>query len=186
MTALTSTPNNLRTALMAGSIALAMVGLGFASVPLYRIFCQVTGFGGTTMRISEAEAATVQAVNKTIVVRFDANMRGLPWEFKPERPTETVTIGARDMTIFLAKNLSDHPVTGTATFNVSPAQAGQYFSKVQCFCFTEQTLKPGQQLRMPVVYYVDPKILDDPDTKDVEEITLSYTFYPVDEPGKGS
>ena len=126
------------------------------------------------------------AVDKTIVVRFDANMRGLPWEFKPERPTETVTIGARDMTIFLAKNLSDHPVTGTATFNVSPAQAGQYFSKVQCFCFTEQTLKPGQQLRMPVVYYVDPKILDDPDTKDVEEITLSYTFYPVDEPGKGS
>lgn len=186
MTTHASPPNNLRTALMAGSIALAMVGLGFASVPLYRIFCQVTGFGGTTMRIDEAQAATIAAVDKTIIVRFDANMRGLPWEFKPERPTETVTIGARDMTIFLAKNLSDHPVTGTATFNVSPAQAGQYFSKVQCFCFTEQTLKPGQQLRMPVVYYVDPKILDDPDTKDVEEITLSYTFYPVDEPGKGS
>lgn len=186
MTTMTRQPSNLRTALMAGSIALAMVGLGFASVPLYRIFCQVTGFGGTTMRVSEAEAATIQATNKTIVIRFDANMRGLPWEFRPERPTDTVTIGAKDMTVFLAKNLSDTPVTGTATFNVSPAQAGQYFSKVQCFCFTEQTLKPGQQLRMPVVYYVDPRILDDPDTKDIEEITLSYTFYPVDAPGKGS
>jgi cytochrome c oxidase assembly protein subunit 11 len=187
MTALAATQkSNVKTALMAGAIAIGMVGMGFAAVPLYRIFCQVTGFGGTTMRVSEAQAATVQAVGKTVVVRFDANQRGLPWEFKPERPTDTVSIGARDMSVFIAKNLSDQPVTGTATFNVTPAQAGKYFNKIQCFCFTEQTLKAGEQIRMPVLYYVDPKIMTDPDTKDIEEITLSYTFYPVDQPGQGS
>jgi cytochrome c oxidase assembly protein subunit 11 len=187
MTALAATQkSNVKTALMAGAIAIGMVGMGFAAVPLYRIFCQVTGFGGTTMRVSEAQAATVQAVGKTVVVRFDANQRGLPGEFKPERPTDTVSIGARDMSVFIAKNLSDQPVTGTATFNVTPAQAGKYFNKIQCFCFTEQTLKAGEQIRMPVLYYVDPKIMTDPDTKDIEEITLSYTFYPVDQPGQGS
>lgn len=175
-----------RTAVLAFSIAIAMVALGFAAVPLYRIFCQVTGFGGTTMRVSEAQAATVYATTKSMVIRFDANQRGVPWEFKPERPTDTVTIGARDMAIFTAKNLSDKPVTGTATFNVTPELAGKYFNKIQCFCFTEQLLKPGQEVRMPVLYYVDPKIMDDPETKDIEEITLSYTFYPVDEGKKGS
>jgi cytochrome c oxidase assembly protein subunit 11 len=160
-----------------------MVGVGFAAVPLYRLFCQVTGFGGTTMRVDAAQAATVQVSNKTIVVRFDANQReGLPWEFKPERPTDTVSIGAKDMSIYIAKNLSNEPVTGTATFNVTPALAGQYFNKIQCFCFTEQTLKPGEQVRMPVLFYVDPKIMTDPETKDIEEITLSYTFYPVEKP----
>jgi cytochrome c oxidase assembly protein subunit 11 len=175
-------PNNLRTAIMAASVAVGMVGLGFAAVPLYKIFCQVTGFGGTTMRVSEAQAATIAPTNKTVVVRFDANQRGLPWEFKPERPTDTVTIGARDMSIYIARNLSNEPVTGTATFNVSPALAGQYFSKIQCFCFVEQTLQPGQEMRMPVLYYVDPRILTDPQTKDIEEITLSYTFFPVEKP----
>jgi cytochrome c oxidase assembly protein subunit 11 len=175
-------PNNLRTAIMAASIAIGMVALGFAAVPLYKIFCQVTGFGGTTMRVSEAQAATIAPTTKTMIIRFDANQRGLPWEFRPERPTDTVTIGARDMSIFIAKNLADVPITGTATFNVTPAQAGQYFSKIQCFCFTEQELKPGQEMRMPVLYYVDPKILTDPETKDIEEITLSYTFFPVDKP----
>jgi len=187
MTAVASTQkSNLKTGLLAGALAIGMVGVGFAAVPLYRIFCQVTGFGGTTMRVSEAQAATVQAVSKTIVVRCDANQRGLPWNFKPERPTDTVSIGARDMTVFIAENLSDQPIKGMATFNVSPAQAGKYFNKVQCFCFTEQTLQPKQQVRMPVLYYVDPKIMTDPDTKDIEEITLSYTFYPVDQAGKGS
>jgi cytochrome c oxidase assembly protein subunit 11 len=174
---------NLRVAMMAGAVAVSMVGVGFAAVPLYRIFCEVTGFGGTTMRVDEAVAATVVATNKPIIIRFDANHRGdLPWEFKPERPTDTVSIGAKDMSIFIAKNLSDQPVTGTATFNVTPALAGKYFNKIQCFCFTEQTLEPGQQVRMPVLYYVDPKIMSDPETKDIEEITLSYTFYPVDQP----
>jgi cytochrome c oxidase assembly protein subunit 11 len=177
---------NLRTGIMAGMIAVAMVGMGFAAVPLYRIFCEVTGFDGTTMRVSEAQAAKIVGTNKTMTIRFDANMQGLPWEFRPERATDVVTIGERDISIFLAKNVSSLPMTGTATFNVAPAQAGQYFSKIQCFCFQEQTLKPGEQIRMPVVYYVDPKILDDPNTRDIEEITLSYTFYPVDEPEKGS
>lgn len=174
--------SNLKTGLMMASIAVGMVGMGFAAVPLYRIFCQVTGFGGTTMRVSEAQAATITATAKTIVIRFDANQRGLPWEFKPERPTDTVSIGARDMSIFLAKNNAAVPITGTATFNVTPALAGQYFNKIQCFCFSEQTLKPGEEIRMPVLYYVDPKILTDPETKDIEEITLSYTFYPVEKP----
>ena len=171
---------NRRTALIFAAIAAAMLGLGFASAPLYRLFCQVTGFGGTTQRISEAEAATVTASAKTITVRFDANVeRGFPWLFRPEQVKDTVSIGARDMAIFTARNLSDQPVTGTATFNVEPAYVGKYFDKVQCFCFTEQTLKPGEEVRMPVVYYVDPAILDDKDAVDVESITLSYTFHPI-------
>jgi cytochrome c oxidase assembly protein subunit 11 len=177
---------NIKTALMAATVAVAMVGLGFAAVPLYKIFCQVTGLGGTTMRVSEAQAATVVPSDKTMVIRFDANQRGLPWQFRPERPTDTVTVGARDMSIFIAKNESSESVTGTATFNVTPELAGKYFNKIQCFCFTQQVLKPGQEVRMPVLYYVDPKILDDPDTKDIEEITLSYTFFPVDPQAKGS
>ena len=140
--------SNLRVGMMAGALAVSMVGVGFAAVPLYRIFCEVTGFGGTTMRVDAAQAATVVATNKTIVIRFDANQRnGLPWEFKPERPTDTISIGAKDMSIFIAKNLSNEVVTGTATFNVSPALAGKYFNKIQCFCFTEQKLQPGQQIR---------------------------------------
>lgn len=173
---------NVRIGLMAAAIAFAMVGVGFAAVPLYRVFCQATGFDGTTMRVSEAKAATVVASDKTVTIRFDANQRGLPWEFRPEHPTDTVSIGARDMSIFIAKNLSSQPMVGSATFNVTPALAGKYFNKIQCFCFSEQRLEAGQEVRMPVLYYVDPKILDDPETKDIEEITLSYTFFPVDKP----
>jgi cytochrome c oxidase assembly protein subunit 11 len=119
--------SNLKTALLAGSLAMAMVGMGFAAVPLYRIFCQVTGFGGTTMRVSEAQASTIPISSQTIVVRFDANQRGLPWEFKPERPTDTVSIGARDMSVFIAENLSDQPIKGMATFNVTPGTGGRLF-----------------------------------------------------------
>ena len=173
---------NRKVALIALGGALAMLGLGFASVPLYRIFCQVTGFGGTTMKITEAQAATIQSTERTITIRFDANVeRDMPWKFRPVQNTDTVSIGARDMAIYTAKNFSDKAITGTATFNVSPEYVGKYFSKVQCFCFTEQTLHPGQEVRMPVIYYVDPKILDDPEAKDVEEITLSYTFHEVGE-----
>jgi len=171
---------NRRTGLIALGGALAMLGLGYASVPLYRLFCQVTGFGGTTMKISEAEAAQIQTTTRTVVVRFDANVdRSMPWDFKPVQVKDTVAIGARDMAIYTAKNTSSEPVTGTATFNVVPVYAGKYFSKVQCFCFTEQTLAPGQEVRMPVIYYVDPKIMDDPLAKDLEEITLSYTFHAI-------
>jgi len=171
---------NRRVGLMALAFALGMLGLGYASVPLYRLFCQVTGFGGTTQRVSEAEAAAVAVSTKTMSVRFDANVdRTLPWRFHPERTTDTVQLGGRKMAIYLAKNLSDKPITGVASFNVSPAQAGRYFDKVQCFCFNEQTLQPGQEVRMPVIYYVDPKIMDDPDANDIEQITLSYTFHPI-------
>lgn len=169
---------NRKVAMIVGAVALAMLGVGYAAVPLYRIFCQTTGFGGTTMRVSEAQAATVVATDKEMRIRFDANVeRGMPWRFRPVQATDTVAVGVRDMAVFTARNLSDKPVTGTASFNVEPEQAGKYFSKIQCFCFTEQTLKPGEEVRMPVIYYVDPKILDDPDAKDVGEITLSYTFH---------
>lgn len=170
--------SNNKVALIALTVALAMLGLGYASVPLYRIFCQVTGFGGTTQRVDEVQAAAVKDSGRTISIRFDANVaRGMPWEFKPLQNTDTVSIGARDMALFWAKNTSDETVTGTASFNVEPEQAAKYFNKIQCFCFTEQTLKPGEEVRMPVLYYVDPAILDDPDNKDVEQITLSYTFH---------
>lgn len=182
-----SSGQQARTALIALLLAFAMFGLGLASVPLYRMFCAVTGWGGTTQRASEAQLAGLAAADKgagigrIISVRFDSNVApGLPWQFYPERKRDRVSVGVKDMTVFIARNMSDRPVTGRATFNVTPSQAGGYFTKIQCFCFTEQTLQPGQEVRMPVLFFVDPKFLDDPDNKDVEEITLSYTFYPVE------
>ena len=171
---------NRRSALAALAIVVGMVALGFASVPLYRIFCQVTGFDGTTQR---ADASTiVEPVGRMVTVRFDSNIsRDLPWTFEPEEVTQDVAIGARKMAFYRAENLTDRAITGTAAFNVTPLEAGAYFTKVQCFCFERQTLEPGESVRMPVTYYVDPAILDDPDIGDVEEITLSYTFYPVDD-----
>ncbi|EAT09773.1 cytochrome c oxidase assembly protein [Sphingobium sp. 10 DY56-G10] len=172
---------NRRTFLAMIGVGLAMLGLGFASVPLYRIFCQQTGFNGTTQR-ADAGVDVQQATGHMLSIRFDSNVQpGMPWQFHPERPTQTVTVGAKSMAIFVAKNMSDRPVTGTASFNVTPTQAGAYFTKIECFCFTQQTLQPGQEVRMPVLYYVDPKILADPDNKDTQEITLSYTFYPVEQ-----
>lgn len=173
---------NTRTALLAALLVVGMTGMAFASVPLYRMFCQVTGFGGTTqMKVGGEAPGAVDG--KLINVRFDSNVSSaLPWSFAPEKHVERSAVGARKMAFYNAKNLSDRPVKGTATFNVTPVQAGQYFTKVQCFCFTEQVLKPGEEIRMPVVYYIDPKILDDPEASKISEITLSYTFYPVDEP----
>lgn len=169
---------NRRSATMAALMGLGMLGLGFAAVPLYEVFCRVTGYAGTTQRVGEAQAATVKSTTRVMSIRFDSNVNSaLPWSFKPEQAVDHVTVGARDMAIFLATNNSDHPVVGTATFNVTPLLAGQYFNKIQCFCFSEQRLEPGQTVRMPVLYYVDPAILDDPETKDIKEITLSYTFY---------
>ena len=174
---------NARTGLMAIGLALAMLGLGYAAVPLYDLFCRVTGFGGTTQVASEADAAIAErlaasAGAKPISVRFDASTaRDVPWVFQPAQATDTVQIGVRDMAFYTAKNTSSVPITGTATFNVEPEQAGKYFNKIQCFCFTEQTLQPGQEVRMPVLYYVDPAILEDDNAKGVEQITLSYTFH---------
>lgn len=176
---------NARTGLMALALAAAMVGLGFASVPLYRLFCQVTGFGGTTQVATAGEAANAAALatGKTMSIRFDGSTAiDVPWSFKPAQATDTVTIGERDMAVYVARNDGPSTITGTATFNVEPAQAGLYFHKVQCFCFTEQTLEPGQQVNMPVVYYVDPAILEDEFMADVEQITLSYTFHRAKEP----
>ena len=171
-----------RTALAAVMLVFGMTGLAFASVPLYRIFCQVTGFDGTTMRAS-ADSVPGAVAGSSISIRFDANTSSaLPWKFAPVKRTETVTIGEREIAHYSAKNLSDRTVTGSASFNVTPILAGKYFTKIQCFCFEQQTLKPGEEVQMPVVYYVDPKILTDPSTRDIGEITLSYTFYPVDEP----
>jgi len=180
---------NARTGLMALALAAAMVGLGFASVPLYRLFCQVTGFGGTTQVATEAQAAgaAAGATGQTMSIRFDGSTAiDVPWTFKPAQTTDTVTIGQRDMAIYVARNDGPSAVTGTATFNVEPAQAGLYFNKVQCFCFTEQTLQPGQEVQMPVVYYVDPAILEDEFMADVEQITLSYTFHRAIEPVSGA
>ena len=169
---------NARTGLIALGGALAMLGLGFASVPLYRIFCQVTGFGGTTMKVSGAQAASVKVAEGHISVRFDANVdRGMPWKFAPQQVTQDMRIGTRKMAFYKAENLSDKPVTGVASFNVEPEYVGKYFNKIQCFCFERQTLQPGQSIDMPVIYYIDPKILDDPEAKNVEQITLSYTFH---------
>jgi cytochrome c oxidase assembly protein subunit 11 len=176
-------PATTRTGLLAGLLALSMVGLGFAAVPLYRMFCQATGFAGTTQR-SEGGSAPGAVVGKVVSVRFDSNVAPkMKWDFRAEKPTERVAIGAREMIFYTATNLTDRSITGHAAFNVTPEQVGKYFSKIECFCFKEQTLKPHETVRMPVVFYVDPKFLTDPDTSDISEITLSYTFFPVDSAG---
>ncbi len=166
-----------RTGLLAVVGVCFMTGLGFASVPLYNLFCEATGLNGTTNRGSQAPGAT----GSKIMVAFDSNVSTkLPWKFAPEVERTTIDIGARDMEFFTATNTSNKTVTGTATYNVSPAQAGKYFTKIECFCFTQQVLKPGETVRMPVIFYVDPKLRDDPDARDIDTITLSYTFYPIE------
>ncbi|MBK1669963.1 cytochrome c oxidase assembly protein [Rhodovibrio sodomensis] len=167
---------NARTALVLTCVFAGMVGLSFAAVPLYRLFCQVTGLGGTTQVAEIAPEAVAQTVN----VRFNADRAPeLPWTFAPKQVEVEVRLGARAMAYYTARNLSDRPITGTATFNVTPLKAGKYFSKIACFCFTEQTLQPGERVDMPVDYFVDPAILDDPNMADVTTITLSYTFFPL-------
>jgi cytochrome c oxidase assembly protein subunit 11 len=156
-----------------------MLGLAFASVPLYRAFCQLTGFDGTPLRAEKAPGAVAGQIG----VRFDANINAdLPWKFEPVQETVRIAPGARTQILYRATNLTARTTTGQAVFNVSPEIAGPYFSKIECFCFTEQTLKPGQSVDMPVVFFVDPKIRDDENTRNIDEITLSYTFYPVEKP----
>ena len=168
---------NARTALYMALIVAAMIGLAFASPVLYRTFCSLTGFGGTPLRADKAPGAIAGQVG----VRFDANVHpGLPWRFEPEQETVRVAPGAQTKIFYRAQNLSAKTITGQAAFNVSPDQVGKYFKKIQCFCFSEQTLKPGQSVDMPVIFFVNPDMMKDPDTKDIDEITLSYTFYPVE------
>ena len=169
---------NRKVAMRAVAFAVTMLALAFAAVPLYRAFCQATGFGGTTQRAAVAPGADV--AEGSIGVRFDANINPqLPWRFEPEQETVRIQPGARTTIYYKATNLSARTTTGQAVFNVTPEQAGPYFSKIQCFCFTEQTLKPGEVAHMPVVFFVDPKLKTDPATRDIDEITLSYTFYPT-------
>lgn len=181
MTALTERRGaNRIVAVVAASVAVAMVGMAYAAVPLYRLFCQVTGFGGTTQRALAPSAAPLA---QHIGVRFDANVApGLGWTFKPVQTTVSPRIGEQTLVAYTATNNTGRPITGTATFNVTPESAGQYFNKIQCFCFTEQTLQPGQTLDMPVVFFVDPAILKDKQASRISEITLSYTFFEVEKP----
>ncbi|HEU4986302.1 MAG TPA: cytochrome c oxidase assembly protein [Rhizobiaceae bacterium] len=156
-----------------------MVGMAYAAVPLYQLFCQVTGYGGTTQRV---EQYSDRVLDQEITVRFDANTTGgLPWEFGPEQRDITMPIGETVQVAYFAKNTSSQPTRGRASFNVAPAMAGAYFNKVECFCFTDQELKPGESLDMPVVFYIDPDIVNVPELKNVKTITLSYTFFPLNE-----
>ncbi|MCI5044441.1 MAG: cytochrome c oxidase assembly protein [Aquisalinus sp.] len=166
---------NTRTAMIVVTVVIGMVGMSFAAVPAYRIFCQITGWGGTTQR---ADSASGEILDRTITIRFDATTsKNLPWHFKPEQVSETLQIGETGLAYYEAENLSDTPVIGSATFNVQPAKAGLYFRKIECFCFTEQLLEPGERVSMPMTYYIDPTIAEEENLDDVTTITLSYTFY---------
>lgn len=155
-----------------------MVGVSFAAVPLYDLFCRVTGFGGTT-GVSEALPGTV--LEREMRIQFNASTsRDMPWNFTPDMRETTIQIGARGLTAYTAHNPTREIVSGTAIYNVTPLKAGKYFHKIQCFCFDEQALNPGQEVSMPVMFYVDPAIADDPNLDDVKTITLSYTFFKAD------
>lgn len=155
-----------------------MIGMAYAAVPLYDMFCKVTGYGGTTQRVTQYSD---RVLDRTITVRFDANTSGdLAWKFQPVARDITIRIGETAQAHYAAENDGDMPTSGRATFNVMPALAGAYFNKVECFCFTDTTLKPGETLDMPVIFYVDPDIVDVPELKDIKTITLSYTFFPIE------
>lgn len=169
---------NRATAVVLFSVAGGMIGLSFAAVPLYQLFCQITGFGGTTKIAATAPSPTPGTPARIITVRFDANVSpALPWAFAPQQRQVQVRAGVPMQINYKALNLSDEPTTGTATFNVTPYKAGKYFSKIECFCFTEQRLAGGQEVLMGVQFFVDPEIFNDLDTRDIKAITLSYTFF---------
>jgi cytochrome c oxidase assembly protein subunit 11 len=169
-----------RTALGAVGLVFTMGAMSFAAVPFYDWFCRVTGFGGTT---AVSDGSGIAPTEEFVTVRFvAATDPGMPWSFEPVENEMRVRIGEDNLAFYEAHNLTDRAVAGQATFNVVPYAAGGYFSKVQCFCFTEQVLQPGETVQMPVSFYVDPAILDDPEGKFVHEITLGYTFYEIDLP----
>jgi cytochrome c oxidase assembly protein subunit 11 len=167
---------NRNVAIICGIVFLGMVGAAFAAVPAYRAFCQATGYGGTIRR---AEASPDKVSDQKLTVSFDTNVRGLPWDFAPEQRSQTLRIGETKLAFFKVTNHADHPVTARALFNVSPDSAGTYFRKLQCFCFSDQTVGAGQTVEMPVLYFVDPKFTQDINTKGVTDVTLSYTFFPA-------
>ena len=165
---------NTRLAAICGLVFFGMVGAAFAAVPLYRMFCQVTGFDGT---VRKADQAATQILDRTIGVRFDANVRDMPWTFSAEDNRQVARIGETKMAYFKVVNTSDKAITGHATYNVVPEGAGVHFRKLECFCFREQTLQPGETMEFPVVYFIDPEFATDPETKGKTEVTLSYTFF---------
>ncbi|MEM7650747.1 MAG: cytochrome c oxidase assembly protein [Pseudomonadota bacterium] len=166
---------NAKTGLTVLGVVLGMAALSYASVPLYDLFCRVTGFGGTT-QVSDTLPDVI--LDRSVTVQFNADTsRQLPWDFGPVERSIDVKIGQKGLTSYTARNTSSAPATGTAIYNVTPLKAGKYFHKVQCFCFDEQTLQAGQEVDMPVMFYVDPSIADDPNLDDVKTITLSYTFF---------
>lgn len=164
-----------RIALLCAGMVVAMVAAAYAAVPLYDLFCRVTGYGGTT---NQAAQTTGVMLDRQVTVRFDASLsRGMPWSFEPSQGPMTLKIGEEGLAFYRAHNPTDKPITGTATFNVTPQKAGYYFNKIDCFCFTEQVLLPGETKDMPVTFFIDPEIADDPNLDDIQEITLSYTFF---------
>ncbi|WP_197916064.1 cytochrome c oxidase assembly protein [Thiosulfatihalobacter marinus] len=169
-----------KTLLQTVGVVVVMGALAWASVPFYNWFCRVTGFGGTT---NVAETGSDVILDQTIKVRFDASKeRGMPWEFKPMQREMEIRIGETGLAFYEAYNPTDRVIAGSASYNVAPFDAGGYFTKIDCFCFTEQVLQPGERVSMPVTFYVDPGIVDDRDAKFVKSITLSYTFYEIDLP----
>ncbi len=177
MTAVTQKNNRL--AIIAVSVVLGMVGLAYASVPLYNLFCKVTGYGGTTQR---AEMFDGQVIDRDMNVRFAANVhRDMPWDFKPQQRSQKLKVGEQGIAYFEAHNPTNQTIVGTATYNVAPHKAGLYFAKIECFCFTEQVLKPGETVVMPVVYFIDPLIEEDINLNEVTEVTLSYTFFVMED-----
>lgn len=171
---------NATVAMAVGGVFVAMVGVAFAAVPLYQLFCQVTGYGGTTQR---ADIESDRVLDRKITIRFDANVnRGLAWDFKPAQRSVTLNMGETTQVAYVAENTGNRDTVGTSVFNVTPFEAGAYFNKIDCFCFTEQPLKPGESIDMPVVFFIDPAMDEDENLKHVKEITLSYTFYLADKP----
>lgn len=172
--------NNGAVVMMCLSFVFGMGAMSYAAVPLYRIFCQVTGYNGTTQRVDQVSSVVL---DRTMRVTFDANVApGLQWEFKPVEREVNPKIGETIQVNFTAENCSNETQRGQAVFNVTPGEAGVYFNKVQCFCFTETDLKPGEKLDMPVVFYIDPEIVKAVESKDIHTVTLSYTFYPKEGP----
>ena len=171
---------NARIVVICAVVLVAMTGAAYAAVPLYRVFCQATGFAGT---VSRATAAPTTILAQRLRVRFDTNVRGLPWTFAPETREQSIRLGESGLAFFTVTNNGDKPLTGRAAYNVSPDLAGAYFHKIRCFCFDDQTIPAHTTMRFPVVYFVDPKFAADPDTKGYQDVTLSYTFYPVAKPG---
>jgi cytochrome c oxidase assembly protein subunit 11 len=164
--------------LIAAIVPIAMVGAAYGSVPLYQLFCQVTGYGGTTQIATKAADAVL---DRKIKVRFDANVApGVPWTFTPEKPVVELGLGENGLAFYKVKNNSDQPVTAVATYNVTPHKIGTYFQKLECFCFQDRTLQPGEEMELPVIFYVDPSLATDKGVSEVTEVTLSYTFFRAD------